>query len=309
MDIALVSELIDDQFPELAPSRAAYLGEGCDSTAFTVNGAWVFRFPKNEEVAAQFEIEARILPELAARLPVPVPQFRFHGMPAPRFQSTFVGYPKLPGEPGFRLVQNPFPPVLLEQLARALSAVHSVPLEIARHAGVPDQPLDGLVTEVRSDALGDLPRVREVLPDAPIDRWRAFIEAGIDAGGQRPVTLVHNDFAAEHVLLDPRTGAITGIIDWSDIAIGDPAIDFAGLFHWGGEPLVRGVLGAYTGSVDEDALCLARYLAACRGAMDVAFGLDRRRPEYVAAGLRALQQAAGEGGGGSGARRGAGVRS
>ena len=39
-----------------------------------------------------------------------------------------------------------------------------------------------------------------------------------------------------------------------------------------------------------------RFLEAgtCRGTMDVAFGLDRGRPEYVAAGLRALRLCAGE---------------
>lgn len=289
MDIALASELIDSQCPELAPSRVIFLGEGCDSTAFTVNGQWVFRFPKNEEVERQIDIESRILPRLAERLPVAVPTFRFQAAASPRFPRCFVGYPKLPGEPAIRL-----PPgavqldVVIEPLARALSALHAFPLDAARSAGVPEQPLEVVLTEVRTDALDDLPRVREIAPDAPIERWHAFIEAGVEAVN-RPGVLVHNDFAAEHVLVDPHSHAITGIIDWSDIAISDPVVDFAGLFHWGGEPLVRRVLETYTGSLDDDALRVARYLAACRGAMDVAFGLDRGRPEYVAAGLEALQ--------------------
>jgi hypothetical protein len=33
---------------------------------------------------------------------------------------------------------------------------------------------------------------------------------------------------------------------------------------------------------------VARYMSACRGAMDVAFGVEMQRPEYVRAGLRAL---------------------
>ena len=290
MDIALASELIDSQCPELAPSRVLFLGEGCDSTAFTVNGQWVFRFPTNEEVERQIDIESRILPTLAERLPVAVPTFRFHAAASPRFPRRFVGYPKLPGEPAIRLPPDAVQlEVLSEPLARALSALHAFPPDAARSAGVPKQPLEVLLTEVRIDALDDLPRAREVAPDAPIERWRAFIEAGVETGGPRTHTLVHNDLAAEHVLVDPGTGAITGIIDWSDIAISDPVVDFAGLFHWGGEPLVRRVLETYTGSLNDDALRVARYLAMCRGAMDVAFGLDRGRPEYVAAGLKALQ--------------------
>jgi aminoglycoside phosphotransferase (APT) family kinase protein len=46
--------------------------------------------------------------------------------------------------------------------------------------------------------------------------------------------LVHNDLAAEHVLGDPESGMPTGVIDWSDMALGAPVVDFAGLFHWSG---------------------------------------------------------------------------
>jgi hypothetical protein len=73
------------------------------------------------------------------------------------------------------------------------------------------------------------------------------------------------------------------------MAIGDPLVDFAGLFHWDGEPFVRFALASYTESLSDAQLRCARYLGACRGAMDVAFGLDRNRPEYVRAGLTALQ--------------------
>lgn len=290
MDIALASELIDTQFSELAPSRVVFLGEGCDSTALEVNGTWVFRFPKNGEVERQLEIEARILPMLAARLPVAVPDFRFHGTASPRFGRRFCGYRKLPGQPALHVAPDALAATaLIEPLGRLLSALHAFPIAEATGAGVPEERLDALIAGVRDDALGDLPRVSGTDPGAPIDRWRPFIEAGVAPCGSGRRTLVHNDLAAEHVLLDPDAPAITGVIDWSDIAISDPVVDFAGLFHWGGEPLVRGVLEAYDGHLDEDALQVARYLAACRGAMDVRFGLDHQRAEYVGAGLRALQ--------------------
>ena len=65
----------------------------------------------------------------------------------------------------------------------------------------------------------------------------------------RPPTpvLVHNDVSAEHILLDEAARAITGVIDWGDVAIGDPAVDLAGVFHWGGPAFVDAVLQAYRG--------------------------------------------------------------
>lgn len=105
--------------------------------------------------------------------------------------------------------------------------------------------------------------------------------------------LVHNDLAAEHILLDPVTRTVTGIIDWSDIAVGDCAVDFAGLFHWGGQAFLNAVLSTYDGPIDDLVVGRARFLAACRGVADVTFGLERDRPEYIVAGIRALELSVG----------------
>ena len=259
-----------------------------------MNGEWVFRFPKSDDTAAQFAIEAGLLPRIAPRLPLPVPLFRFIGVPSAEFPRTFCGYRKLPGEPAIRLPPGEVPfEAFAGPIARFLSALHAVPIEHAISAGVPRQSLPETLDELRTDALADLPRVREVSPAAPIEDWQAFLEAAPDAGGERGPVLLHNDFAAEHLLFDSAAGTITGVIDWSDVAIGDPAFDLAGLFHWGGEAFARAVATAYEPPFDDHRLTLARYLGACRGAMDVAFGLEHSRQEYVTAGLRALSLCAG----------------
>jgi aminoglycoside phosphotransferase (APT) family kinase protein len=289
MELALASEVIGAQFPELAPVRLSYLGQGCDSTAFEVNGTWVFRFPKTNDVERQLQIEARILPLLAEQLPVAIPRFKFHGERSVIFPRRFCGYPKLPGVPAIRLGPDGVRlEALVEPLARFLSALHAFPVAAAADAGVPGQRLSELVEEIQSDALEDFAQVIRTAPGAPLDRWRRFLETRVERPAPARVAVVHNDFAAEHVLVDPASSGITGAIDWSDIAISDPVVDFAGIFHWGGEPFAREVLGAYEGWLDEQHLALARYMAACRGAMDVAFGLERERPEYVTAGIRAL---------------------
>jgi hypothetical protein len=98
------------------------------------------------------------------------------------------------------------------------------------------------------------------------------------------------------VLDDPARQEVTGIIDWSEIAISDRSADLAAFFHWGGRPCAEAVIAAYDGPIDEAVLTRARFLAACRGVADVAFGVDTRRPEYVAAGTRALRRCLGESG-------------
>ena len=290
MDGSLAAALIEAQFPALAPARVSTLGEGCDSIAFDVNGEWVFRFPKRDDVARQCEMEARILPALAEQLPVAVPRFRFHGQPSSKFARSFVGYGKLPGEPAICMNPGAVPmDRLVQPLAAFLAALHAFPIATAAAAGAPAQRVDEVIAGIQAEALGELERVRAVDPSAPVAAWRQFIEAGINASlPSGRAALVHNDLAAEHVLFDPTAQAITGVIDWSDAVISDPVVDVAGLLHWGGEPFARAVLDACDGEFTDSDFRVARYIAACRGAMDVAFGLDHGRREYVIAGLNAL---------------------
>jgi hypothetical protein len=72
------------------------------------------------------------------------------------------------------------------------------------------------------------------------------------------------------------------------MALSDRSVDLAGLFHWGGEPLVRAPLPGYSAPVDDLTLRRARYIAACRAITDVQFGRETGRHEYVRAGIRAL---------------------
>jgi aminoglycoside 2''-phosphotransferase len=271
MSPSLAGALIAAQFPQLVPATVRYLGEGYDSWAFDVNGEWVFRFPKRPDVEAHLLIEMRVLPLLARGAPVAAPDFSFSGRASADFPRQFAGYRKI-------------------VLAQFLSWLHAFPTSAAAGAAVPQTSPDALLHEIMEDALGDFERVRQVAPGAPLDEWHAYLRRGVDSPARvARAALVHGDLAAEHILLDPETSGVTGVIDWSDVSLGDPAVDIAGLFHWGGDRLVAEVLSLYSPGCDRDTLSRARFIAACRGAADVTFGIEMHRPEYVRAGIRALE--------------------
>lgn len=295
IDPGIASAVIRAQCPDADPRLVTYLGEGYDSTAFDVDNRWVFRFPKRADVEARLLLEMRVLPTLAPESPLPLPAFRHLGRPSPLFPRHFVGYPKLPGEPAISVVAAAVPVEAWgPRLAEFLSWLHSRPTGEPSGLGVVPLDVPALIDEMRAAALADLDRVIAVAPDAPVDAWRAYVESAAGAGGSdRAPVLLHGDLAAEHVLHDPRTLALTGVIDWSEIAIGDAAVDLAALYHWGGPAFADAVLSAYERPVDEATQSRAQYLGACRGAADVAFGLDTGRPEYVVAGLSALGSCAG----------------
>lgn len=54
----------------------------------------------------------------------------------------------------------------------------------------------------------------------------------------KPV-LLHGDIKGEHIFIDPSTGALNGIVDWSDALVGDPCRDIADLSKAVGGEMAR----------------------------------------------------------------------
>jgi aminoglycoside phosphotransferase (APT) family kinase protein len=277
------------QFPAFAHATVVYLGEGCDSTAFEVNGEWVFRFPKHSYVDPHLGIEARVLQVIGARSLLPVPAIAYVGEPSEIFPYHFTGYRKLAGVPGIRLSPDDVPFARIAQpLGRFLSGLHAIPASEVAGLGLPARVVADVMDQIRTEALEDCQRVSAAVPDLLLPRWRDFLEASPPRGVSGTTELIHGDLAAEHVLLDPDTYEIAGIIDWADVQMGDPVTDLAGMFHWGGASFFEAVAREYGHPVSQESFEKARFVAACRGMGDIAFGVEKNRPEYVRAGLRAL---------------------
>lgn len=63
-----------------------------------------------------------------------------------------------------------------------------------------------------------------------------------------PPSPIHGDLSAAHLLVEKHH--LTGVIDWSDASIGDPAHDFAALWLEFGERITRRVAQRYSGFID-----------------------------------------------------------
>jgi aminoglycoside phosphotransferase (APT) family kinase protein len=290
IDEALAAAVIRDQFPTLSCTVVRWLGEGCDSVAFRVDGDWVFRFPKRRDVDVQLQTEYRLLPTLAGILPLPVPEIRYRGSPTPVFPFHFVGYAFIPGVPAQRMDPGTVPSAEFATLGHFLSRLHAIPRSLGESLALPTWPSEVVLQECREEALNDFTHVAAVASADPLDEWLEFLRDRTPAPCRAAnLSITHADFAAEHILYDEARGAVTGIIDWSEAALGDPALDLAGFIHWGGNPILEAALAGYGKAAGAEHLDRARYLAACRGVGDVVFGLEQDRPEYVEGGLRALR--------------------
>jgi len=233
------------------------LGEGWDSVATLVDDRWVERRPKRAEVRELLRREARVLPWLAPQLPLAVP------IPVVWQEDPLVVRHELvPGEPGELTADDG------RVLGRFLRALHGADVPAARSLGV-------AAVEVSLDAV--LPLL------GPLGAEGRALLAEVRA--YPADTVVHADLGPEHLLR--RDGRLTGVIDWSDLAIGDRALDLAWLLHGAPADCVAGLEAEYPVTAE-----LRRRAAAWNRLgpwHEVVYGLENDRPDLVTSGLAGVR--------------------
>jgi aminoglycoside phosphotransferase (APT) family kinase protein len=122
-----------------------------------------------------------------------------------------------------------------------LAAIHAVPpSQLTGSADIDVTTLDGW----QEQAAQLYPKVAQHLQ--PQYQWavEAILDSSPPAPPSRPV-FSHHDLGIEHVLVKMNSGKVTGVIDWSDAAIGDPAHDFGLILRDLGPPALDIALSAY----------------------------------------------------------------
>lgn len=280
---ALAVRLIEGRFPKLAPVRLEPLGEGWDNTAFRVNGAFVFRFPRRAAAAHLIEKEAEFLPRLEAHLPLPVPRIRWLGEPADGYPYRFSGYPLLPGVTACRVpLADTDRGALAEPLAAFLRVLHGIPVDAAEMESLPGDELQ------KANLARVLPRLAE-----RISRCRPQLRPLVDRLASAEITRrrcwLHGDLYARHLLLDDQR-KLCGVIDWGDVHVGDPAMDLSIAFTFLPPGARKGFREAY-GGVDDDTWSRAQFRALHYGVVLLEYGQGIGDDALTAAGAYALDNA------------------
>jgi aminoglycoside phosphotransferase (APT) family kinase protein len=270
----LARDLIEQQFPELAPVRAEFPSEGWDNIAYLVNGTYIFRFPRRTIAVDLIRTESKVLPVIAPRLPLPIPNPVFIGDPEERFPWPFAGYRRIPGETACRADLDGAQRLrAAEPLGRFLRALHAIPVDEAERAGAGPDTFGRTDVEKRRGLI--IERLERLQDKGLLDDIRPWIEiAEAMASGPPPggPALVHGDFYVRHVLVDDR-GLPCGVIDWGDVHVGDPAGDLA-IAHGFLPPAAREAFRAAYGPIPEDTWRLARFRALFYAVVLLLYGAD-----------------------------------
>src|SRR5690606_10775495 len=127
------------------------------------------------------------------------------------------------------------------------------------------------------------------LPGADRQRVEAFLDAPPPAPPAVAV-LCHNDLGAEHLLVDgePPAVVVTGVIDWGEAALGDPAVDLARLHRDLGPAAAEAIRRRDDGLIGDEDLDRVAFYARCALLEDLAYGVRSGDERYRRAALAHL---------------------
>lgn len=184
---------------------------GWDHDVCILNDSWVFRVPK-KAITVNRE-EEKLLKNLQSKTNIVLPTFTICTTPD---GNEAMLYPYISGDPISLNMSDVALKIAASQLGAFLTNLHQ--LEAASYS-LPKRD------RLYYDALYE--KIRSFYPDLPavvIDHTeRLFVEL-------QPVctAVVHGDLRSAHILWEKSTSQV-GIIDFSDMHVGDPAIDFVGI--------------------------------------------------------------------------------
>lgn len=250
--------MVRSHFPEISFERVVLPRQGLDHAVAilygTPEGPVVARAPYTREYRVQAPTEAAVLDEVAALSRVALPRpVRASPDGALTLHTLVPGTPldaeALHGLGDRRAAAH-------RQLGELLTVLHS--RDVSREPFRSVEPwrtgagwnpaqraLPAKIDLLRQRAQRYLPDVLDATALSDVARFFADMDVLLDPS--RPARLIHGDLYDDHLLWDEERERL-GVIDFSDMNLGDPAVDFAHL----ADP--RGVLAHYDAGADDSLL-------------------------------------------------------
>lgn len=267
-----------------------------DDHAESSTHGWILRFPRNNIVAENLKKEQAVLPVVAQRVKFAVPLFEhvgtWRGQP-------YAGYRRIQGRPlsGCLFSGSKLADEVAESIASALFSLHGVPTSLVAEACAVEPTVEAW--RQRYHALRETVRAR--ISPLLNSRMREVVERGFsrfleeELATLEAVALVHCDLGCEHILIEEDGATVTGLIDFEDMTIGDPTIDFVGIYVTFGMDAVERIRDGYqrpsygNRTLDanfENRLRFYTWMASCH---EVIYGLEEGRSDLVEEGIAGLQ--------------------
>lgn len=204
-----------------------HVGDGDGSFASAVlvcaDEDLIVRVPRSQAAEVQQSAELLSLSALAtgarARLPFAIAEPRgvTRAGDTRAVVSTFLH--------GDRLIDDTIEPdaVLIDSISAALAAIHELPHGIARESGLPVRSSED--ARIEAARLVERAERTRLLPETVLHRWIETLRE--PELWDFATTVVHGSLSIEQLLVIDDT--LVGVLGWSELSVGDPAVDLAWL--------------------------------------------------------------------------------
>lgn len=227
-------EIVKRKCPHIETQKIRVFDDGWDYVVIVADNRLAFRFPRRENYVRTLPIEVSFLNLFADKSPVRVPKLTYRK--DKKSGISYVAYDFIPGVQFTKTISNSFSKeellIIAQQLGSFLTTVHSFPIEKAKQLGV--QQIDSFdswqkrLTKIKKEVFLHISENEQ--------RWIiALFENFLETITKTPIKslLTHSDIMPEHIIVDPKNHTLSGIIDFGDILIADPAYDFTFLARYG----------------------------------------------------------------------------
>lgn len=217
----LARALLADQHPDLAPLPITHVEDGWDNVMFRLGEELALRMPRRLAGGVLIHTEQRWLPQVAPRLPLPTPVPQRIGAPGHGYPFGWSVVPWLEGEPS-----DLAPPDADqgEALAGFLAALHQPAPVDAPH----NRYRGSVALSTRAETFEQRCAEAQAMHGSLSPALRSRYEEGCAAPVDAPKNWFHGDLHGRNVLV--KDGRLCGVIDWGDMAAGDPACDLAAIW-------------------------------------------------------------------------------
>ena len=283
--------VIRSRFPGLIIDDIYFVGEGSDFCAYAVNDYHLFRFGANRESMERLRWEQYLLPRLQSKLEIALPQFQVicpMDNRRPLCVYTMIKGKSFRGEV-YRRLSEASKLRVAKQLADFLTVLHSFPVDEAKMCGVRERPAKDSCRGFHRDARKIIyPKLSESERDA-CESWFQKYYSDPANTSYKP-SLIHGDLQGRHVLFNPESESINGVIDFSDIWIGDPDHDLHYLLREHGEDFIRNLLKWYHHDDPERFFWKSRLFYLLRCIDEIVWGMEDDHQDHVKEGWRDLKK-------------------
>ncbi len=232
--------------PDLVIEEVEHNRDGMLNDIVIINSNIIFRFPRYTWVLEDMEQERICLEFIQDRSNLAVPVWR-------SYDQGFISYEAIPGIPLSRNQLLQFPrkdqQAIAEQLALFLRNMHHLPGR-RQEAGEVKRSLTyqsyndwlSLLDELQQELF---PFLSSYMQDQIEEIFHPLI--GDNTFMDCREYLIHGDLRSYHILYDPDSRRITGIIDFGSAGLGDPAYDISSIINDYGEGFAALISRHYPG--------------------------------------------------------------